>query len=165
MSAAMFPNMCEAQAPPFSTFSERLKTFQTWRGAQTPVSLAKAGFYRIPIGIDDVQCFYCGIKIFEWLPTDEPISEHVKWSPNCQFASVMNRIHSTRELLKDTLQVVEDLERSLNFEGEDVAGHGGDVAPPRTTTPPVAEHGAAGVRTVEDRQFIQLLKTLISEHV
>jgi hypothetical protein len=69
-------------------YKERLKTFKKWSGVQTPESLAKAGFYYTNKR-DIVICYYCGIEIENWLSTDEALSEHLKWSPNCLFATML----------------------------------------------------------------------------
>ena len=50
--------------------------------ALKPESLARAGFFYF--GADDnVKCFWCGLCLHQWRPTDEPISEHMRVSPSC----------------------------------------------------------------------------------
>lgn len=34
---------------------------------------------------DAVQCFSCGGSLKNWLATDRPWSEHVRWFPHCAF--------------------------------------------------------------------------------
>jgi inhibitor of apoptosis domain-containing protein len=96
--------MCfDARAPHFQRFSERLRTFNKWSRDQTPESLAGAGFFRTKEGVDDVQCFYCGIRVFDWEPHDDPLSEHLRWSSNCAFAQLMLLIKTSEELLGRSL--------------------------------------------------------------
>lgn len=63
----------------------RLKTFDNWPGVQTPDSLARCGFYYTDDG-DMVKCFSCGIRIYDWDPSDEPLAEHIRLSSNCAHA-------------------------------------------------------------------------------
>lgn len=44
--------------------------------------LAKIGFYYIGPS-DQVQCFFCKVKVSHWEPEDNEVSEHRRWSPNC----------------------------------------------------------------------------------
>jgi hypothetical protein len=75
-----------------ANFSERLKTFKNWQGIQSPEEMAEAGFYYTGKR-DVVSCYYCGITIENWLRIDKPISEHLKWSPNCLFATMLELIN------------------------------------------------------------------------
>lgn len=69
-------------------FDYRLKTFQNWKGPISPIELAQAGFYYLDTQ-DVVRCFQCSIEIYKWVPQDIPIIEHLKHSPNCNFARMM----------------------------------------------------------------------------
>lgn len=81
--------MCfDAQSKHYESFSDRLLTFKNWPGVQTPYSLASAGFFHIQGG-DDVQCFYCGIRIHQWKPSDNALGEHLRWSRDCLYAKLM----------------------------------------------------------------------------
>ncbi|XP_064212079.1 inhibitor of apoptosis 1 isoform X2 [Tribolium castaneum] len=69
--------------------ADRLSTFIDWKSsAVTPEALAKAGFYFLnnPSKPDLVKCAFCKAEICSWEQDDEPLSEHVRWSPNCPFA-------------------------------------------------------------------------------
>lgn len=79
-------------------FDDRLLTFKSWRGIQTPESLARAGFFYTQIS-DYVQCFYCHIDIGEWQPLDIPLHEHLRWSPSCVFANLMEVITKDQQKL------------------------------------------------------------------
>lgn len=63
----------------------RIHSYTNWNGVICPLELAKAGFYFINFK-DAVRCFKCKIEIFNWKEHDVPIDEHLKFSPNCEFA-------------------------------------------------------------------------------
>jgi E3 ubiquitin-protein ligase XIAP len=70
-------------------YGERIATFKTWPKAMpiTAAALCTAGFYYTGLS-DRVICFYCGLGLNEWNPTDDPILEHVKHSPNCGYIKI-----------------------------------------------------------------------------
>jgi hypothetical protein len=35
---------------------------------------------------DKVACFKCDVGIYQWGAADEPLTEHIKHSPKCEFA-------------------------------------------------------------------------------
>src|SRR5687768_757317 len=65
----------------------RLKTFEGyWSFHQArPEELAKAGFYCLR-SRDKVKCAYCDGVAGEFEYGDDPLIEHVKHFPHCQFA-------------------------------------------------------------------------------
>jgi len=75
--------------PQYSAQSDRLNTF---RGREhhfayplsSPAKLAGAGFFYIGPS-DNVRCFTCdgGLKNFQ--PDDDPLLEHRRWFPKCQY--------------------------------------------------------------------------------
>ena len=32
-----------------------------------------------------MECFACGVKLSQWKPSDNPLTEHKKWSPECVY--------------------------------------------------------------------------------
>ena len=71
---------------PFRFYEDRLSTFDDWPKFMNPrpSSLARAGF--IYTGRSDkVKCFECGVTLCNWEPSDEPISEHIRWSSMCKY--------------------------------------------------------------------------------
>lgn len=90
--------MCfETHTRVYTCFSDRLLSFKNWPGVQSPLSLASAGFFYINPD-DDVKCFYCGIRISNWKPSDDPLSEHLRWSKDCVFANLLikNQINNDK---------------------------------------------------------------------
>ena len=67
-------------------YEDRLTTFERWSKQIQPdkYRLAKAGFYYTG-EIDKVICFACGATLREWERTDDPWTEHYKWSKTCVF--------------------------------------------------------------------------------
>lgn len=104
----------------FTSFLERLETFRNWVGVQTPESLASVGFFRTKEGVDEVQCFHCGIRIFDWEPHDEPLSEHLRWSSNCRFAKLLKSIQTSEELIEKCIGL---FDKVFTLGGADIAGN------------------------------------------
>ena len=48
----------------------------------TPESFAQAGFYYSGTA-DNVMCFWCGLGLNHWEATDDPVSEHVRFTLRC----------------------------------------------------------------------------------
>ena len=48
----------------------------------TPESFARAGFYYSGTA-DNVMCFCCGLGLNHWEATDDPVNEHMRFTPRC----------------------------------------------------------------------------------
>ena len=70
----------------FAEYVDRLSSFETWpqQMNQDKYTLAQAGFIYKKEG-DIVECFACGVKLSQWKPSDNPLTEHKKWSPECVY--------------------------------------------------------------------------------
>ncbi|KAI9530760.1 hypothetical protein NQZ68_000251 [Dissostichus eleginoides] len=99
----------------------------------TPEKMAEAGFVHCPSENEpDVACcFFCLIELEGWEPDDDPLSEHLKRSPNCGFLTskkdftemtAADFYHMERERLKVYLKKTchkkmaylrEDIDRTL----------------------------------------------------
>lgn len=64
--------------------SQREATFKNWSNIQKPKEMASCGFFYTGHK-DNVYCFYCGIGLNNWLPTDSPWIEHALYSPKCTY--------------------------------------------------------------------------------
>ena len=64
---------------------ERLKTSERWPHEKpTKDEMARAGFVLLGgKNNDTVECVYCWTLIEKWLPSDDPLLEHRKFSPRC----------------------------------------------------------------------------------
>lgn len=103
----------------FTSFLERLRTFSTWPGVQTPESLASVGFFRTKQYVDEVQCYSCGIRICDWEPHDDPLSEHLRWSSSCRFANLLKSLQTSEELIEKCIGL---FDKVLTLGSEDVVG-------------------------------------------
>lgn len=80
--------MCEC---PLRYQSFRLKTFdKNWEHTfLRKHTLANSGFYFIGPR-DRVKCFFCEVEIEKWVPGDDVVTEHKKWSPKCPQVNFMS---------------------------------------------------------------------------
>lgn len=93
----------------FNKESDRLSTFYSWKKTFIDVSkLACLGmFYVGPC--DRVKCYFCGVDIFNWEPTDDELGEHLRFSPQCPLlrqCSTTNNIPINHEFLRSLLASV-----------------------------------------------------------
>ncbi|XP_005694651.2 PREDICTED: baculoviral IAP repeat-containing protein 1 [Capra hircus] len=77
----------------------RLQSFKSWHPSSPlgAAALAKAGFFYTGES-DIVQCFSCGGYLHEWEEGDDPLEEHAKFFPNCQF---LQSVKSSAEAIPD----------------------------------------------------------------
>ncbi|XP_061486998.1 baculoviral IAP repeat-containing protein 7 [Rhineura floridana] len=76
----------QPEYPDMEAEEDRLLTFENWPSyAQViPELLASAGFFYT--GQEDyVKCFYCDGTLRSWEHGDDPLMEHARWFPRCQF--------------------------------------------------------------------------------
>ena len=75
---------------PYRYYEKRLETFETWPKQMVPdkYALAKSGFVYTGQG-DKVKCFQCGVGVNDWERTDDPWTEHRKWSSNCEYLKMI----------------------------------------------------------------------------
>lgn len=71
-------------------YENRLRTFDTYPKQMIPdkYELAKAGLYYTGLS-DRVTCFECAVKFKDWERNDDAMSEHDKWSPNCEYIKMV----------------------------------------------------------------------------
>lgn len=93
----------------------RLASFDNW-----PVpfisknALAKTGFYFLQDG-DRVKCNFCKIIVQRWENGDDPIEEHMKWSPSCP---LLKRRNTQNVPLKDLNNTVSLSEVCIHYSNE-----------------------------------------------
>lgn len=100
----------QSKFPQFASLRERLLSFADWPDShpQRPSTLARAGFFANNKG-DMVTCFWCGCRLLDWDPEDNPWEEHSKWSPQCSWL-----IHEKEKLSE------KDSSQQYNLETEKV---------------------------------------------
>lgn len=91
------------QPPVHMDYHSRLASFYTkeWRGAVSPVKLAKAGFAHTGLG-DRTECVFCKGVLFSWKKEDDPETEHKKYMKNCLYTKA-KASPAVRELLEEGL--------------------------------------------------------------
>jgi len=76
--------------PAFSSFSSRFKTFKLFPSntSQNKYTLSECGLKYS--GVDDVvECFCCGLILYNWERLDDPWIEHCRFSPSCLYVLLM----------------------------------------------------------------------------
>ncbi|KAH8699112.1 hypothetical protein BGW36DRAFT_358620 [Talaromyces proteolyticus] len=86
-------------------------------GSPTPEQLAHAGFFFNPYDTnpDNTTCFLCTRALDGWEEGDNPISEHLKHSPDCGWAIVMDiqqRSSNPTEIQDPTSDAITDARRA-----------------------------------------------------
>jgi hypothetical protein len=69
---------------------KRFASFCTWPQRDVPSvdDLVRAGFFYTGTKTI-VSCFYCNGKLQNWGPKDDPMVEHARWFPYCEYAKQM----------------------------------------------------------------------------
>jgi len=97
-----------SKQPTYASYERRLQSFSKWPDTmcQDKKDLAAAGFFLLS-GLfepsDHTMCFYCGGSLKDWEPMDDPVREHVKWYPNCNF---IKKVIAKKRLEKKDLYVL-----------------------------------------------------------
>jgi hypothetical protein len=77
--------------PDYSSIPSRHATFETWTSDSAPSisDLVQAGFFYT--GTKQVTtCFYCNGSLQNWSRNDNPLIEHIRWFPLCQYAKQLS---------------------------------------------------------------------------
>ena len=72
--------------PEYEDYETRLRTFEGFNliySEYPPEQFAKSGFFWTQHA-DIVRCYCCDLTLKDWLPQDDPIKEHAKFSPLCK---------------------------------------------------------------------------------
>ena len=72
----------------------RVNSFRDWPSSLCPHAMAAAGFYAPTLAADCVKCFHCGSYFAYWIRDCDPLMEHLRLSPDCEFARVKARVAS-----------------------------------------------------------------------
>ncbi|XP_048765138.2 uncharacterized protein LOC125672973 isoform X2 [Ostrea edulis] len=72
--------------PAYAILTTRASSYEGWPAdrTQTPIEMAKAGFFYVGHN-DYVRCFFCGGGLKNWERADIPWEEHARWFPRCAF--------------------------------------------------------------------------------
>ena len=77
------PNMRSSQAR-LQTFLDNSNIWLAHRIRATPLQIVDAGMYYLGER-DRVKCWYCNGGLQNWERDDDPMKEHAKWFPLCEF--------------------------------------------------------------------------------
>ena len=72
--------------PEYEDYEKRLRTFEGFNiiySDYPPEQFAKSGFFWTQHA-DIVRCYCCDLTLKDWLPQDDPIREHARFSPLCK---------------------------------------------------------------------------------
>ena len=103
------PTVCN---PLYRAFKSRLYSFLfpagQWKYEHIMPGeiLAQAGFYNLrKDGTDEVGCFACGQRVFQWKKEDCPFFDHYKYSGNCGYIRKLLQIYpQVSASIKDRLK-------------------------------------------------------------
>lgn len=107
---------CDCREPIYSKVmalnmeSVRLQTFYTnnWNSHINPQVLARQGFYYLKTN-DNVRCYFCHLEIGMWQKNDDPLIEHLKYSPFCPiFMKKENKLKNTTTSAMDNIPINEE---------------------------------------------------------
>ena len=75
--------------PEYLLYLNRLKTFKNWpkQIRQNKYSLASSGLFYTNEN-DTCECFSCGVRLSQWGPYDDPLTEYKKWYAGCLFLKI-----------------------------------------------------------------------------
>ncbi|XP_064611141.1 baculoviral IAP repeat-containing protein 3-like isoform X2 [Liolophura sinensis] len=108
----------EARYSHYADRAARVNSFVGWpsNSGQRPEELAHAGLFYA--GVDDcTRCFSCGGGLRNWLPGDDPIVQHARFFPECQyiiglkgeaFVANVNRAYERENFMADAQVDVSD---------------------------------------------------------
>lgn len=101
------------QQPRYKSFADqntRLKSFQSCTFCANVADTVRAGFYYTGTS-DIVQCFYCGLKLRNWDPSDDPWVEHARHGKNCPFViNMKGKDYISSVLYSKDLDTGQDIE-------------------------------------------------------
>jgi len=75
----------------YTSIPSRHATFETWTNESAPSvdDLVRAGFFYTGTK-NIVTCFYCSGSLQNWGKNDNPLIEHIRWFPQCQYAKQLS---------------------------------------------------------------------------
>ena len=81
--------------------------------SQNKIILAKAGFYS---GMGDIViCYFCGIRVYKWLTSDIPLSEHMKIKSSCTYIRLFQKRHCDKMIIYNNKDQILNLFTKIKF--------------------------------------------------
>ncbi|XP_053389425.1 uncharacterized protein LOC123551900 [Mercenaria mercenaria] len=74
--------------PDYVNIDSRVSSYQGWPDYldQTPRQMSEAGFFYVGVA-DFTRCYCCGGGLRNWEPGDDPMLEHTRWFPRCEYVN------------------------------------------------------------------------------
>ncbi|KAL3882758.1 hypothetical protein ACJMK2_029069 [Sinanodonta woodiana] len=101
--------------PQFLQYSTRLATFAHGHFFTDNQTLAKLGFFYKGQG-DTLCCYECGVTLSQWSKDDDPLLEHVRYSPECRYLSTIIDSTTLKDY-KSQLQIIRAKESTQGAAG------------------------------------------------
>ncbi|KAH9490915.1 hypothetical protein Btru_039784 [Bulinus truncatus] len=127
-----------ASYPQFASSAARRSTFVGWNPdhPQRPDDLVAGGFFYAGYA-DCVRCFYCGLGLKYWRPTDLPTYQHARFRPNC----VYNRMYKGQEYIDKVQQDLREeqaqaVPNETNADNQVATEYAPEPSVPDVTQPP-----------------------------
>ncbi|XP_030372330.1 death-associated inhibitor of apoptosis 1 [Scaptodrosophila lebanonensis] len=82
-STQLFKALVNRMNDKYHREEERLRTYDAWpHDWLSKEMLAMTGMFYTNEG-DKVKCYFCEVEVGRWERDDQPVPEHLRWSPNC----------------------------------------------------------------------------------
>lgn len=107
--------------PNYTTYEARLSSFNNWP-IQTTISadiLSKNGFYYSGVA-DKAQCYHCNSIFKHWTEGDNPLMEHAKGYPDCDYLRTVKGEQFVNEVFNEH-KISQEEEEEYFEEEEDCA--------------------------------------------
>ena len=93
----------------YARFAVRLSSFNRWpdHKSQLPDQLAFAGFFYVG-DRDCVRCFSCGGGLQHWKQGEDPIVEHARWYPKCEYLNKLKGLEFIQSVNKHSARIDRD---------------------------------------------------------
>ncbi|XP_053390476.1 baculoviral IAP repeat-containing protein 3-like, partial [Mercenaria mercenaria] len=74
--------------PDYVNIDSRVSSYQGWPEYldQTQRQMSEAGFFYVGVA-DFTRCYCCGGGLRNWEPGDDPMLEHTRWFPHCEYVN------------------------------------------------------------------------------
>lgn len=98
-----------------ASYDTRLKSFKRWPKCYNKYQteyLSEAGFFYTGLS-DKIECFFCGVRLSNWNDSENPLEQHILWSPNCSFLK-MTKGTSYIQQIREKF-VVKDEDIHINY--------------------------------------------------
>ncbi len=86
----------------FQSYDDRRRSFKNWPKSFAEFQIhnfCKAGFFYTGKS-DKIECFFCGLRLCNWIDNEIPVEQHIIFSPKCAFL----KMTKGREYIEQTRQ-------------------------------------------------------------